>query len=122
MRATVALLLPLLAVLGCIAWGATEVVQHTTRSWFDRDIRLRAQFAVASAREGLAAAVRKGDRVRARRLLADLAQDERVTAAALCDAGGALLASTARHPEALGCRAVRAQGPGERATSEPWDF
>ena len=122
MRATLALLVPLLIVLGVIAWGATEVVEQTTRSWFYRDMRLRAQLAVASAREGLSAAVRRSDRARARRLLADLTQDERVTGAAVCDAGGALLASTARHPEALGCRAVRARGPGEGAAPAAWDF
>jgi len=118
MRATLALLLPLLAVLGLIAWGATEIVQETSRAWFHRDMRLRAQLAVASAREGLASAVRRGERARARRLLTDLTQDERVTGAALCDAGGGLVAATARHPEALGCRAVQARGPGEGAAPD----
>jgi trehalose 6-phosphate synthase len=122
MRATLALLLPLLAVLGLIAWGATEIVQETSRAWFHRDMRLRAQLAVASAREGLASAVRRGERARARRLLTDLTQDERVTGAALCDAGGGLVAATARHPEALGCRAVQARGPGEGAAPDAWDF
>src|SRR5512140_2146074 len=100
MRATLALLLPLLLVLGLIAWGATEVVQQTTRSGFRRDMRLRSQLAVAGAREGLAAAVRRGDRSRAGKLLSDLTVDERVTGAAVCDAGGSLVASTARLPEA----------------------
>src|SRR5690349_14844606 len=108
MRALAALLLPLLLVLSLIAWGATEAVQRTSRRWFEREMRARADLLVQGVREPLGAALRHDDRGRARKLVGDLARDERVSAAALCDAGGALLASTPARPEAIGCRSVRA--------------
>src|SRR4030067_179238 len=60
MRGTLALLLPMLLVLGAIAWGATEIVQHTSRRWFDRDTRLRAEMAGAGAPGGRAARADRG--------------------------------------------------------------
>jgi trehalose 6-phosphate synthase len=122
MRALVALLLPLLLVLGLIAWGATEVVERTSRRWFEREMRARAGLLVQGQREPLVAALRHDDRARARKIVGELARDERVSAAALCDAGGALLASTAGRPESIGCRSARARGPGEGASPDPWSF
>jgi trehalose 6-phosphate synthase len=122
MRAAVALLVPLLLVLGAIAWGATALVERTSRRGFERDMRARAELLVGGVREPLAEALRKDERARVRRILSELARDDRVSAAALCDAGDALVASTPGRPEGLGCRAVRAQWPGERATPEAWDF
>jgi trehalose 6-phosphate synthase len=122
MRPTLALLVPLLLALGAIAWGATAVVQRTSRRGFERDMRARAELLVGSVREPLAEAVRKDERARVRRILADLARDDRVAAAALCDAGDALVGSTPGRPDGLGCRTVRSRGPGEGATPEAWDF
>ena len=34
-------LVPLLAGLAVLAWGATVLVNDTTRSWFQRDVSLR---------------------------------------------------------------------------------
>ena len=122
MRALAALLLPLLLVLGVIAWGATEVVQRTSRRWFERDMRARAELLVQGVREPLTAALRHDERTRTRKIVGDLARDERVSAAAACDAGGAIVASTPGRPESIGCRSVQARGPGEGATPGPWSF
>ncbi len=122
MRAIAALLLPLLLVLGVIAWGATEAVERTSRRWFERDMRARAEILVQGVKDPLSAALRRDERTRARKIVGDLARDERVTAAAVCDAGGALVASTPGRPESIGCRSVRARGPGEGATPYPWSF
>src|SRR5574340_874372 len=122
MRATVALLIPLLLVLGAIAWGATLVVEHTGRRWFDRDTRLRAQLAVSGARESLEGPVRSGDKVRVRRVLASLARDERVMGAAVCGPRDAAVVATPQFPEDLGCEQVRDRGPLADPPGEPWDF
>jgi trehalose 6-phosphate synthase len=122
MRAALTLLAPLLLVLGAIAWGATEAVQHTSRRWFDRDTRLRAELAVAGAREGLAAALEMGDDVRVRRVLGELANDERVTGAAVCGSGGALVAATPWYPGALGCAAVRRRTAGDGPLLETREY
>jgi trehalose 6-phosphate synthase len=122
MRGILALVVPLLALLAAIAWGATAIVQRTSRRGFERDLRARAELLVSGARETLAGALRHDDRVRARRILAEWVRDEQVSAAALCDAGGAMIAATPGRPEAIGCRSVRARGPGQEATPEAWSY
>ncbi|HET6412216.1 MAG TPA: trehalose-6-phosphate synthase [Anaeromyxobacter sp.] len=122
MRAFLALLLPLLVVLGLLAWGASEAVQRTSQRWFEHEMQTRAELLVGGVREAAAGALRHEDRTRARRVLADLTRDERVSAAALCDAGGGLLASTPTRPETLGCKSVRARGPGEGPLGSAWSF
>ena len=122
MRSTLALLLTLLVVFGVTAWGAALVVEQTGRGWFERDTRLRAQLAVSSAREGLVAAVRDDDHPRLQRLLSQLARDERVMGASLCDGRGAAIAATAQYPEGFGCRTVRARGPEADPPGIPWAF
>lgn len=116
MRSALKLLLPLFAVLGLIAWGATVVAAHTGRRWFDRDMRLRAQLAIEVAREGLEPPLRKGERVRVRRVLLQIARDERVMGAAACSPDGGLVASTPEYPKDFGCAAVALRrGPASGA-------
>ncbi len=122
MRSTLALLVPLLLVLGAIAWGAALVVEHTGRGWFDRDTRLRAQLAVSGAREGLEGPVRNGERARVQRILSQLAHDERVLGAAMCDPAGAVIGQTAQYPDGFGCRTVRARGPSVEPPGAAWAF
>jgi trehalose 6-phosphate synthase len=122
MRSALALVVPMLLVLGGIAWGATAVVERTAKRGFERDMRARAVQLVGAIREPLGEALRRDDRPRVGRLLAALARDDRVSAAALCDAGDALVADTPGRPEGIGCRSVRARGPGDGAAAEAWDF
>jgi trehalose 6-phosphate synthase len=119
MRATLALLCPLLAVLTAIAWIATVVVERTGRAWFDRDTRLRAELAVAGAHEGLAEPLRRGERARVGRILGELARDDRVRGAAACDADGAPVAATPLFPAELGCDRI---APRVAAEGGAWDL
>jgi trehalose 6-phosphate synthase len=122
MRPILALLVPLLLVLAGIAWGATALVQGTSRRGFERDMRGRAELLVGGARETLAGALRRDDRARARRVLGEWVRDERVRAAALCDAASALFAATPGRPEGIGCGAVRARAPSRDALAESWTY
>jgi trehalose 6-phosphate synthase len=118
-RSALRFALPLLAVLGLLAWGATLVVDATARAWFERDVSLRARLAVSGAREGLAAHVRSGDRRRLAALLEDIARDDRILAVEVCSAGLAPLAATTGFPEEFGCSRV---GPQARSPSGPGGF
>jgi hypothetical protein len=51
---TLRVLVPLLTILAALAWGATSLVNGTTRSWFERDVSLRARLVASGAREALA--------------------------------------------------------------------
>jgi hypothetical protein len=118
-RSALRFAVPLLAVLGLLAWGATLVVDATARAWFERDVSLRARLAVSGAREGLAAHVRSGDRRRLAALLEDIARDDRILAVEVCSAGLATLAATTGFPEEFGCSRV---GPQARSPSGPGGF
>jgi trehalose 6-phosphate synthase len=99
--------LPLLAVLAGLAWGAAALVNGTTRTWFERDVGGRARLAVGGARDALAGHLRAGDRRRVGTVLADLARDERILAAAACDTRMRTVARTGPLPERYGCEALR---------------
>jgi trehalose 6-phosphate synthase len=105
--------LPLFAVLGSLAWGASALVHSTTRAWFERDVGLRARLAVRGARDALADHLRAGDRRRLGVVLGALTRDDRILASAACSLGMRTVAQVGTAPEGLTC-----EGLAERATSD----
>ncbi len=85
-------------------WGLTRI----TTGWFERDLALRAELAIASARQSLRAGVR-ADAARLRSTLDDITRDERIMGAAACSGDGVELAVTASYPAGFTCRAVLAR-------------
>jgi trehalose 6-phosphate synthase len=124
MRQAIRFVVPLLAVLALLAWGASVLVNSTSRRWFDEDVDLRARLAVRGAREGLAEHWRRGDRAALQRILESITRDERITAAAACGPNLETLAATPGYPEGLGCEDFGAEaraGMGEGAAgAHPW--
>jgi trehalose 6-phosphate synthase len=118
MRRALRFLAALLLGLGLLTVVGWEAVSRTTRSWFERDLALRSQLAVASARQTLAETWEPRS-ARLHASLADMTRDERILGAAACTLGGELLAATDGYPEELGCRSVltrmRADAPGASA-------
>jgi trehalose 6-phosphate synthase len=110
---TFRVLVPLLAILGCLAWGATVLVNGTTRSWFERDVSQRARLVAFGAREGLAIHVRAGERRRLRSVLDEIARDDRILAAAVCTSSMRPLVQTGALPPAYACEALARRGIAE---------
>ena len=54
-------ILLLVVGLGVLTWIADGVLSRTTRKWFEADIRLRSQLAVAASRHALIDHIRAGD-------------------------------------------------------------
>jgi trehalose 6-phosphate synthase len=106
-------LLPLLVVLAGLAWGASVVVNDTTRAWFERDVALRSRLAAGGAREALVAHARANDRKKLRGILDEIARDDRIMAAAVCDTSMRTLARTAGLPDRTACEALSARGLAE---------
>ena len=106
--------LALLLGLALLTWAASGVVQTTVREWFERDVHSRSHLALVSARQSLAAAW-YGDPKNLKNQLMDLAHDEHVMGAAVCDVGLISRASTPGFPEEFGCFVVgsRARASGE---------
>jgi trehalose 6-phosphate synthase len=107
------LVVPLVLGLAVLAWGAAAVVNAATRSWFMRDVALRARLAAVGSQGAIAAHLESGDRRRLGALLDDLARDERIMAAEACTAELATVARTKRFPGRFSCEAVRARIAGE---------
>jgi trehalose 6-phosphate synthase len=99
-------LIPLLGILGALAWGATLLVNGTTRSWFERDVSLRARLAASGAREALAAHVRSGDRKKLAAVLDDIARDDRILAASICTPAMKTQARTGALPPRYTCESL----------------
>lgn len=93
----------LVLVLALLTWGTFELVQETTRAWTEKDVRLRAELAVGGARQALSANWRADRSTELREILRDIARDERIMAAAACDADSYLLTSTAEFPAQFTC-------------------
>jgi len=114
-------LIPLLAGLALLAWGASSLVSFVARAWFMREVALRVRLAEVGAHRALVAHLESGDRTALSQLLQDLAREERLSAVAVCAPGLAPLAGTEGFPEAYGCEALRSRFPRLRA-SAPLDF
>jgi trehalose 6-phosphate synthase len=122
---TIRVLLPLLALLAALAWGATRVVNDTTRAWFERDVSLRARLAAGGAREALVGHAAADDRRKIRGILDEIARDDRIMAAAVCTPSMRTVARTAALPDRFACEALAKRGvavvplDGEDLTDEP---
>lgn len=97
-------ILALIVGLALLTWAVSSVVQTTVREWFERDLRLRAQVVLTSARQPLAEAW--DDPASLKKQLAALARDERVMGAAACGADSSTRSSTPGFPEDFNCYAV----------------
>jgi len=95
-------LVVLIVVLGAIAWGTFRIVTQTTQAWFEKDITLRAQLAVKGAGYELVTKWKDGDKP-VGAVLSEITHDERILAAAACDADSRMVAKTVDFPLAFTC-------------------
>lgn len=98
-------LLSLLGGLAVLTALAYFVLTGVTREWFEKDLRLRAELAVTSARHGLVTHW-ADNRESLKATLADITRDERIMGAAACSPEGQLLAATEVYPLEFGCSSV----------------
>jgi trehalose 6-phosphate synthase len=124
MRRPVRFLIALVVALALVAWAGSAIVHRTTRAWFEKDVSLRAQLVVSGARQALATHWRKEQRSELLGLLAEIAHDERIMAAAACAADLTTLTRTKDYPDQFGCTdlgpRVRASAESPAADWKPW--
>src|SRR3990172_7595949 len=106
MKPPIRFVLAMVAALALLTWVASGLVDKTTREWFERDVRLRAELAVSGAKQALVGHWRKAERRDLRNLLTELTRDERIMAAAACDSQLNVLATTSGFPAEFSCRKV----------------
>lgn len=109
MRMPIRFVLILLAGLAVLTWAGSVVVQKTTRDWFERDVRMRAELVVNGARQTLLANWRKSESRELRNTLVEITHDERILAATACRSDLTVLASTPEFPPDFSCRKIAAQ-------------
>jgi trehalose 6-phosphate synthase len=102
-RSFARVLVPLVLFLALLAWGASLLMNRTTRAWFVRDVNLRARLAVSGVRDALATHLESGDRRRLAAVLTELARDERIMGAAVCATAPRAPVRTGTIPERYGC-------------------
>ncbi len=123
MKRVARFLIVLLASVALLAWAAATVVERTTREWFEKDIILRAKLVESGAHQDLLShwSSNTGDALGG--ILANIARDERIMAAAACNDRMVLLAHTALLPAQLSCAAIAKRMNEARArtafSSEP---
>ncbi|BDG02311.1 alpha,alpha-trehalose-phosphate synthase (UDP-forming) [Anaeromyxobacter oryzae] len=122
MRSLLRVGVPLLLGLAVLAWMATIAVAETTRSWFTRDVELRARLAASGAQEGLASHLAAGEQRKVLKILEGLAQDERIMAAEVCTAAFLTVARTQRIPASFGCEGLEARRHGAGARDLPGEL
>src|SRR5690242_677876 len=102
MRRAARFLLALVAGLAVLTLVGYFALTRTIRDWFESDLALRSQLAVAAARRTLADNW-LGDQEKLAETLADIANDERILGAAACSPDGTMLAATDAYPHRFSC-------------------
>jgi trehalose 6-phosphate synthase len=118
MKSLARVLLPLLVALVLLAWGATALLNATARSWFERDVALRARLAVSGARDALVTHFQKEDRRRLAAVLEEIARDDRIMAAEACNPQGGSITQTKAFPRQFACEALRDRVTGLAGASD----
>ena len=95
--------LPIVLGLALFTGATYLVVSATSRSWFENDVRLRAELAMRSSRDSLSVRWGRGDRAGVERTLTDITSDERILAAAACNPDGTPFAQTQDFPTDVSC-------------------
>ncbi|MEO6068342.1 MAG: trehalose-6-phosphate synthase [Gemmatimonadota bacterium] len=110
MRLSLRFIIPLLLVLGAIAYAVVPLVDGLTLRWFVRDLDVRAGLIANTARDRIHDLVGAGDTQRLRRFFNSLTEDERLFAVGFCPAAGGAIISTPNLPADIECRALERFG------------
>jgi len=95
--------------LALVTWAASVMVRRTTRSWFESDMRLRAQLALVSARASLAADWNPKKPAKLLGVLSGIESDARMMAVAACSPASSVVAATPGFPPQVGCDSIGAR-------------
>ena len=117
MRRVARFLLALLAGLAILTLVGYFALTRTIRNWFEADLAMRSQLAVAAARGMLVRNWQANPETLAE-TLADIAHDERVLGAAACSPNGTPLAATDGFPRRFSCPWVISQMQREPEADE----
>ena len=103
MRLALRFLVPLLLVLGGIAWATTPLLGELIERWLRTDVEMRSQLVFDSIHDSVVGLASASDGSQVDGLFQRLARDERLLAVGLCDRKGRLTHRSATWPAPLKC-------------------
>jgi len=115
MRMALRFLVPLLLVLGGVAWAATPLLGELIERWLRADVEMRSQLVFDSVQDTVVRNARDPSNRRIDGLFESVTRDERLLAVGLCSPEGRLIHRSPTWPRALACPA----GPSSLAAGTP---
>ncbi|HSQ07212.1 MAG TPA: trehalose-6-phosphate synthase, partial [Chromatiaceae bacterium] len=115
MRMALRFLVPLLLVLGGVAWAATPLLGELIERWLRADVEMRSQLVFDSVQDTVVRNARDPSNRRIDGLFESVTRDERLLAVGLCSPEGRLIHRSPTWPLALACPA----GPSDLAAGTP---
>lgn len=120
MRLSLRFILPLLVVLGLVAYAVVPLVDKLTLKWFSRDLDMRTKLIRDSVEDSLARFLQENAVDKVTHLFNRMIQDERLHSLGLCDPSKKLQYRTQTFPKQVGCDDVPAAGvEGARSINHP---
>ncbi len=112
MRLSLRFVLPLLLVLGAVAYGVTYLADQLTLRWFVRDLDMRSSLIARTVEDSLPELIRARQRARVVDLFNRMVQDERLYAVGFCDSRHNLVYKTITFPAGVSCAQLEDLRPG----------
>ncbi|MCC2642664.1 MAG: otsA1 [Nitrospira sp.] len=112
MRLSLRFILPLLLVLGVVAYSVVPLVDSLTLKWFTRDLESRSKLLASTMEVPLSDLVASRSRTKIFAYFHKVIQDERLYALGFCDAQQRLLYQTLTYPDRLSCESLAHLAPG----------
>src|SRR3989338_5585414 len=103
MRLSLRFVLPLMVMLGLIAYMVVPLIDILTLKWFSRDLDMRTQLLISTAHDPLALYIQEKSNAKITKLFNRMIKDERLYALGLCNATNQLTVKTQTFPDLLGC-------------------
>ena len=114
MRNVLRFLLPLVVVLGGLAFAGSQLAEHLAMRWALRDLEMRDRLIATTLAGSLTPMLTaSADPGMARTLLTQVTRDERLMALGLCRSDGTLLLGTEQLPSGMDCRGASRPGSGQ---------
>lgn len=103
MRLSLRFILPLLIVLGVVAYSVIPLIDLLTLRWFSRDLDMRTQLLGSSVQDSIASFVETKSDKKISSLFNTMIRDERLYAVGLCDNHNHVRIKTDTFPENISC-------------------
>jgi trehalose-6-phosphate synthase len=97
--------MPLMLVLGMLAYAVVPLIDTLTVKWFSRDLDIRTQLLSSAVHDSIATSLQENSKEKVAKLFDSMVQDERLFAIGLCDSSEKIFVRTQTFPRTIPCLA-----------------